>query len=255
MNNIHSPHNVAAVILAAGKGKRMNIHDKNKVISLLHDRPIIVHIVNFMKKLAISNVVVVVGHAKESVKEVLTGEDILYAEQREQLGTGDALKCALEVLPSNVSDVYVVYGDDGVFYNDKHLPIVEQLLQKHFISGAAVTFLTIEQENPYALGRILRDEKGEFKAIIEEKDASDEQRKITEINPGCFLFNVAFLREHLHEIEKSPVTGEYYINSIIDLALRFNQKVETVRGGQLIWRGVNTPEELLEAEKLFSQLT
>jgi len=255
MNNVDLPHNVAAVILAAGKGKRMNIQDKNKVTSLLHNRPIIIHIVDFMKKLAIRTIVVVVGHAKESVKEVLVGEDIVYVEQQEQLGTGDALKCALGVLSEEISDVYVVYGDDGVFYNDKHLPIVTQLFQKHFMSGAAVTFLTIEQENPYALGRILRDEQGEFKAIIEEKDATDEQRKITEINPGCFLFNVAFLREHLHEIEKSPVTGEYYINSIIDLALRFDLKVETVQGGRLIWRGVNTPEELLEAEKLFAQLS
>jgi len=105
------------------------------------------------------------------------------------------------------------------------------------------------------LGRILRDGQGEFKAIIEEKDATDEQRKITEINPGCFLFNVKFLRKYLSQIEKSPVTGEYYINSIIDIAIRFGQKVETVRGGKLIWRGVNTPEELLEAEKLFSQLS
>lgn len=252
MNNSSFSHNVAAIILAAGKGKRMNIQDKNKVTSVLHGRPIILRIVQFMKKLTITTTIVVVGHAKESVKQAISSENVLYAEQVEQLGTGDALKCALEVLPPAISDVYVVYGDDAVFYNDKHIPVIKQLFHKHFTSGAAVTFLTIEQENPFALGRILRDEKGEFKAIIEEKDATDEQRKITEINPGCFLFNVDFLKKYLSQIEKSPVTGEYYINSIIDLALRFDQKVETVRGGKLIWRGVNTPEELATAEAILS---
>jgi len=254
MNNIIPSHTVAAVILAAGKGKRMNSQDKNKVTSMLHGRPIILHIVQFMNKLDIGTTLVVVGHAKESVQEALSGEGVLYAQQLEQLGTGDALKSALDVLPESISDVYVVYGDDAVFYNDKHLPVIKELFEKHFSSSSAVTFLTIEQENPYALGRILRDENGKFMSIIEEKDATDEQRMITEINPGCFLFNVGFLREHLHEIEKSPVTGEYYINSIIDLALKFGQRVETVRGGKLIWRGVNTPEELMVAEKMLSEM-
>lgn len=254
MNSTNTPHSVAAVILAAGKGKRMNIQDKNKVTSILSGRPIILHIVQFMKRLDITTTVVVVGHEKESVQDALVSEDVIYAEQIEQLGTGDALKCALDVIPSSISDMYVVYGDDAVFYNDKHLPVIEKLFQQHFTSGAAVTFLTIEQENPFTLGRILRDKNGEFISIIEEKDASNEQRKITEINPGCFLFNVGFLREHLHQIEKSPVTGEYYINSIIDLALKFGEKVETVKGGKLIWRGVNTQEELAIAEEMLKDM-
>ncbi len=113
--------------------------------------------------------------------------------------------------------------------------------------------MTIEQENPQGLGRIVRGMDDELVGIVEEKDATDDQKRITEINPGCFVFSVQFLKKYLTQVEKSPVTGEYYLTSLIDLALVNNEKVETVQGGKLVWRGVNTPEELEEAERLIAQ--
>ena len=170
------------------------------------------------------------------------------------LGTGHSVQVALEVLGKDVTDVIVVYGDDAVLYAEKNVPIIQKLFAVHQQTQDSMTFLTIEQENPFALGRIVRDEKGKILAIIEEKDATDEQRKITEINPGCFVFSVAFLRKYLPLVEKSPVTGEYYLTSLIDLAIQHGERVDTLQGGKMAWRGVNTKEELAEAERLYAEL-
>ncbi len=243
--------NLGAIILAAGKGKRMNSTDKNKVTLSLVDKPIILHIVKFMKKLAASSIVVVVGFAKESVMKVLEGENVIFAIQKDLLGTGHATRVALKKLPKNITDVIVVYGDDGVIYIDKHLPIINSLFEKHFQTNSEFSFLTIEKDDPTGLGRIVRDKKGKLQEIVEEKDADLEQKKIKEINPGCFIFKVSFLNKYLPKLEKSNATGEYYLTSLIDVAINNMEKVETLRGGKMVWRGVNTREELEEAERLY----
>jgi len=244
---------IGAIILAAGRGKRMKLDAQNKVTMHLAHKPIILHIVEFMKKIGIEKIIVVVGFAKETVKEVLKNESIIYAEQAELLGTGHAVEVALEKIPKEITDVFVVYGDDAVFYNPRHIVVMEQLFAKHFNSYAVCSFLTIDQNNPLGLGRIVRDKEDHLLSIVEEKDATGEQRKITEINPGCFVFSVSFLRKYLPQLEKSPITGEYYLTSLIDIALKNGEMVETLKGGNLPWRGVNTKEELQEAEHLLSQ--
>lgn len=248
MNN----KSLGAIILAAGKGKRMNLQNENKVALLLHDKPIITHIVHFMQKLHIKDIVVVVGHAKESVIHSLKNEKVIFARQVEQLGTGHALGCGLQMVPREIRDVLVVYGDDAVLYSDSQLPVINNLLSLHKDSNASVTLLTIELDNPTGLGRIVRDESGKLISIVEEKDASKSQRNIKEINPGCFLFKVEFLREYVPRIKKSPVTGEYYLTNVIDLAFINKEKIETLKGGRLHWRGINTKEELMEASQIFS---
>jgi len=245
---------LGAIILAAGQGKRMQVDGVNKVTMQLNNKPIIAHIVHFMQSMAIETIVVVVGHAKESVMQTLEKDNVIFAEQTERLGTGHAVQVAIDALPQDVTDVFVVYGDDAVFYNNKHIPVMKELFEKQLSSDAAFTFLTIEQADPSGLGRIVRDNDANLLAIIESKDATEEQLKITEINPGCFVFNVEFLQEYLPKVQKSPVTGEYYLTSLIDLAIQNKLKVQTVKGGKMAWRGVNTKEELQEAEKLFAQL-
>ncbi len=245
---------LGAIILAAGQGKRMQVDGINKVTLQLDNKPIIAHIVHFMQRMAIAATVVVIGHAKESVIQTLEKEHVLFAEQTERLGTGHALQVGLSVVPEDITDVLVVYGDDAVFYNDKHIPVMEELFREQLSSDAAFTFLTIEQDNPAGLGRIVRDKNGSLQEIVESKDATEEQLKINEINPGCFVFSVAFLRKYLPKVAPSPVTGEIYLTSLIDLAIQDRLKVQTVRGGRMAWRGVNTKEELEEAERLFAEL-
>ncbi len=241
---------VGAIILAAGKGKRMQSTTVNKTVSLLGGKPMIKHIVEFMQEIQVGQIVVVVGFAKESVGDALHGFDVTYAEQKEQLGTGHAVEEALYTLRPEIEDVVVVYGDDAVLYNGKNSQIVLDLIKRHQTENNALTFLTIEQENPFGLGRIVRDEKGEAIGIVEEKNASDEQRKITEINPGCFVFSVDFIKKYLKIVEKNELTGEYYLTDLVDIARTHQQKMSTVKGGKLLWRGVNTPEELQAAQEM-----
>lgn len=242
---------LGAIILAAGRGKRMNTENKNKVTLTLADKPLVKHSVDLLETMQFHTVVVVVGYAKESVTEVLKNDKhIIFAEQKEQLGTAHAVAVGFEKIPSDVTDVLVIQGDDSAFYTKE---IIEELATKHIESKAAVSFLTVVLENPYALGRVVRDASGNVAAIVEEKDATDEQRKIKEINAACYFFSTKFLSKYLKQIKKSPVTGEYYLVSLIEMATRHNETIATIQA-DLPWRGVNTREELEKAEQLFSQI-
>src|SRR5579864_1148466 len=110
---------LGGIILAAGQGKRMQVDGVNKVTLHLDNKPIIAHIVHFMQRMFITETVVVIGHAKESVMQTLENDHVIFAEQRERLGTGHALQVGVDAVPEGVTDVFVVYGDDAVFYNDK----------------------------------------------------------------------------------------------------------------------------------------
>lgn len=239
---------LGAIVLAAGKGKRMNSKSVNKVALPLADKPMIVHTVNILEKAGIQEIVVVVGFAKKSVINAL-GSKVIFAEQRKRLGTGHAALCGLKKLPKNVSDVLIINGDDSAFYPQS---LLKDLIKAHFLADAAMTFLTIERDNPFGLGRIVRDSKGQLVAIVEEKDASKDQRSIKEINPGCYILKVSFLSKYLKKIQKSKVTGEYYLTDLIALGIANKEKVETLKAGIIAWRGVNTKDELSEAERLFS---
>lgn len=238
---------IAAIILAAGKGKRMNIRQMNKVVFPLGNKQMILHTVDRLKELLISPIIVVVGFAKESVMTVLD-DKVVFAYQSKRLGTAHAVLCALKKVPRNMDTVLVLNGDDSAFYTQD---IIKKLIKTHWEENAALSFLTIVVNNPVGLGRVIRDNNGKVIGIVEEKDATQAQRKITEINPACYIFEVSFLKKYLGKVKKSPVSGEYYLTSLIDIAIKNEEKLEAVRGEKIAWRGVNTLEELEEAEKLF----
>lgn len=238
---------IAAIILAAGEGERMNSKKTNKVVVILGNKQMILHVVDRLKELLISPIIVVVGFAKESVEKVLEGR-VIFAEQSERLGTAHAVMCALKKLPQDIQTVLVLGGDDSAFYTED---VLKKLIEAHQKNNAALSFLTIAVDNPAGLGRVIRDGNGEVVEVVEEKDSIDEQREIKEINPGCYIFEVSFLRQYLEKVKKSPITGEYYLTSLIDIAIKNKEKLIAVPSGKIIWRGINTPQELKEAEKLF----
>ncbi len=240
---------IGAIILAAGKGTRMKSKQINKVALHLADKPMILHTVEFLKDNNIKNIVVVVGFAKESVMKLLDG-GVIFAEQKQRLGTAHAVSTAIKKLSGEVKEVLVLNGDDSAFYTSE---IINKLVNKHIKDQAAFTFLTIKKNNPLGLGRVVRDSKGKVLAVVEEKDATKAQRKITEVNPACYIFKVSFLKKYLKKVKKSPITGEYYLTSLIDLGIKNYEKIETLAAGNLLWRGVNTQEELLEAQKLIKK--
>ena len=237
---------VAAIILAAGKGKRMKAKGMNKVVFSLGKKQMILHAVDLLNSLSINPIVVVVGFAKKSVMDVL-GNSVIYAEQKKRLGTGHAVNCALKKLDQNAENVLVLNGDDSAFYKKE---TIEKIIETHIEKNAVLSFLTITVENPTGLGRVIRDNNDKVIGIVENKDATEKQKKIKEINPACYIFEVDFLRKYLKQVKKSPVSGEYYLTSLINIAIENKQKVEAVRGRKILWRGVNTPEELIEAERL-----
>lgn len=242
---------IGAIVLAAGKGSRMKSKTANKVTLKIADKPMIVHSVQLLETLHIHPIVIVVGFAKQSVMDIL-GERVYFAEQKKRLGTAHAAIKGLKIIEKmGVTDVLIIQGDDSAFYAPA---IIDGLIKKHHETQAGITFLTIEKENPFGLGRVVRDAQDSVVKIVEEKDAAETERKIKEINPACYMFSVKFLHTYLKQVKKSPVTGEYYLTSLIDLAIRHKETVSTVKGGNIPWRGVNTREELAEAESLYAHV-
>lgn len=242
---------VAAIILAAGKGKRMNSKTINKVALPLAKKPMILHTFNILQKLGVDVVIIVVGFAKNSVISLFENTNAVFAEQRKRLGTAHAVFCALKKVPDDVENILVLNGDDSALYKKD---TISELIKKHIQTNAAFTFLTVEIDNPTGLGRVIRDEGGQVLAIVEEKDATPGMLKIKEINPACYVFKASFLRKYIKLIKKSEVTGEYYLTSLIDIGMKHNEKIETLQAGLFAWRGVNTKEELEEAENIFLKI-
>ncbi len=240
---------IAAIILAAGKGKRMNSISANKVTASLGNKPMILHAVDRLKGLLVSPIIVVVGFAKESVMRILDA-NVVFAYQSKRLGTAHAVKCALRKLPKDIQTVLVLGGDDSAFYTKG---IIKNLIDTHWKESVVLSFLMITVDNPTGLGRIIRDGNDKVTGIVEEKDATNAQKEIKEINPACYIFEVPFLRQYLKKVKKSQASGEYYLTSLIDLAIKNKEKLIVVPGGKILWRGINTPKELKEAEKLFCE--
>lgn len=237
--------NIAAIILAAGRGTRMNSTDTNKVMSLLNGKPLLSYSLDNLAQAGFTPIITVVGFAKESIMNYF-GNSLLYAEQTEFVGTANALACGLKMLPKEIENVLSIHGDDSYLYSPK---ILTDLRERHINANADVTMLTVDVDDPTGLGRILR-KKGKVVGIVEERIATEEQKKIHEINPGCFIFKRHFIENYLPKIKKNPVAQEYYVTDIIEVAVEHNKKIETVRAGKIPWRGVNRPEELEEARKL-----
>lgn len=235
----------SAIILAAGKGSRMQARRKNKVAFKLAGLPMIAHTVNHLQEAGIDQIIAVVGFQAESVKKAL-GNKVSYVVQLEQLGTGNAPKYALSSIVPTSDTVLVVYGDDSAFYPPS---LFTEMITKKASLKCDLLFLTIHKEDPVGLGRIVRDESGKILRIVEEKNATDSERQIKEINTGFYCFDKNFLLNYIDQIQKNPVSGEYYLTDMIEIALKHNKKVEAffVKDDS-IWQGVNNRHDLAKAK-------
>lgn len=236
----------AAVILAAGKGTRIKAKKKNKVAFHINGKSMIAYTVEHLEMAGVSHIYAVVGFQSESVKKAL-GDTVEYVEQSEQLGTGHAVKTALPYIPRDIDTVLSVYGDDSAFYPPS---LYEEMVEKRKALGCELLFLTVHRDEPFGLGRIVRDREGRIERIVEEKNATDEEKKITEINTGFYCFDRQFLAEYIDSLEKNPVSGEYYLTDMVEVALKNQKKVEALFvKDSSIWHGVNTRDDLAKAKK------
>lgn len=234
-----------AIILAAGRGSRMKAKTKNKVAFKLNGQPMITHTVDHLRQAGITSIIAVVGYQSDSVRSAL-GDQVSYAVQAEQLGTGDAIASALPLIPPDCQTVLAVSGDDSAFYPP---PLYADMVAKKTALGCDLLFLTIHKDDPTGLGRIVRDERGNILRIVEEKNATDAERKIQEINTGFYCFDRDFLTSYIDQIAKNPVSGEYYLTDMVEIALKHNKKVEAffVKDDS-IWHGVNNRSDFARAQ-------
>ncbi|MCM1288283.1 MAG: sugar phosphate nucleotidyltransferase [Clostridium sp.] len=238
-----------AVILAAGKGTRMN-SDLPKVIHKCMGQPMVHYVIKAVKDAGALDVCVVVGYKAKEVKDAIY--DIVdYVEQTEQLGTGHAVKCARDFIGTE-GDTIVLCGDTPLITGET----LTGLLEEHRRRANGVTVLSARVDDPTGYGRIVRDENGVFQEIIEQKDADDEQRSINEINSGMYIYNSEALAASLELLSNENSQGEYYLTDTIALIKKIGLKVsakliDADRIDEI--KGVNTNEQLKEAEEIMKK--
>ncbi len=237
------------VILAAGYGKRLG-GENQKVIKEILGKPMLLYLMETVKKLFPDEIVLVVGFKKEEVIRQMEGERVKFVEQPVPLGTGDAVKKAEPVLKNFNGDILILYGD---------VPFISYQTLKNFIedfrkSNADVSIITVYFENPTGYGRIIRNEKGEITGIVEEVNATPEQKKIKEINSGIYIFKKDVLFETLKEVKKDPVKNEYYLPDVVKILASKNKKIHsyTTNTPEEVM-GINTIEEIKKAEKFLKE--
>lgn len=202
---------VMSVIMAAGKGTRMK-SNKSKLVHKIYDKELVKRVVELAKEVGTDDIVTVVGHLREQVKEVL-GNDVKYVYQEELLGTGHAVMQAKKYLEGKKGKVIILYGDVPIIRKET----LENLIIKSFKNKEYATLLTAIYENPTGYGRIIRDEGGNIKAIVEEKDANMFEKEIKEINSGIYCFDIEELLSALEELKPNNVQGEYYLTDVIKI--------------------------------------
>lgn len=203
--------NVIAIVMAAGKGTRMKSKN-SKLIQKIYGKELVKRAVENVKKAGVEEVVAVVGYMKEQVMKVL-GDEVQYAVQEEMLGTGHAVMQATKYLEGKKGKVIVVNGDVPILRPST----INKLIEKSSENKEAATVLTAIYEDPFGYGRIIRDEGGNVKGIVEEKDATEDQKKIQEINAGIYCFDIEVLLEALKEIKPNNSQGEYYLTDLIKI--------------------------------------
>jgi bifunctional UDP-N-acetylglucosamine pyrophosphorylase / glucosamine-1-phosphate N-acetyltransferase len=236
----------ASIILAAGKGTRMG-SAMPKVLHHVGGVPMIKHVLTSAKAAGIEKNVVVVGHMSDLVQREICN-DAICALQPEQKGTGHAVMVTAKYFENPDTTVVVLSGDSPLVRPGT----IKKLMDYHEATEADVTVLTAMLDEPFAYGRIIRDEEGHLERIVEEKDATAEEKTIKEINTGTYCFNAGMLFDALKEVDTDNSQGEYYLTDVLEI---IREKGGTIRvmsdSDATEVLGVNTLEQLAEVEKIY----
>ncbi|MGC5326796.1 bifunctional UDP-N-acetylglucosamine diphosphorylase/glucosamine-1-phosphate N-acetyltransferase GlmU [Brevibacillus sp. SYSU BS000544] len=237
MSTIH------AVVLAAGQGTRM----RSKLYKVLHPvcgKPMVQHVVDTLENMQVQDIVVVVGHGAEAVKETI-GDRVSYALQAQQLGTAHAVLQAVPFLEEKQGTTLILYGDVPLLSQET----LTELLRFHEQQDSAATVLTATLSDPSGYGRMVRNEVGEVLRIVEHKDATQEERAITEINTGIYCFDNQKLLHALSQVQNNNVQGEYYVTDCVGILREAGEKVTAfVSKDPDETMGVNDRVQLSQAE-------
>jgi bifunctional UDP-N-acetylglucosamine pyrophosphorylase / glucosamine-1-phosphate N-acetyltransferase len=242
-------NSLGAIVLAAGLGTRMR-SQRAKVLHELGGAPMIARVMGTAAEIGAEPIVVVVGYqaglVEAAARDALPGAALKFAEQLQQRGTGDAARCGLDALGAAFTgDVLIAYGDMPMISADT----LRAFIQAHRNSGAALTFISVNADEPAAYGRVVRDAGGTVQAIVEARDASPAELAIRETNTGVYLVRADVLRNALAELKPVNAQGEYYLTDIVSIARRRGDSVEAWRGPEPSeFAGINSREELASME-------
>jgi len=239
----------AAIVLAAGKGVRMK-SDLPKVLHDIDGRPLICYLADTLKQIDLDRIIIVFGYKKELVEEKLQGFDFEFVEQAERLGTGHAVMMAEKALDGFTGDVLVLLGDVPFLRRETIL----SLLREHTNRSAAATVLTSVPPDPTGYGRVLRNREGLVRKIVEHKDTTEEEKKITEINTGTMIFKKTELFEALKLLENNNVQGEYYLTDLMEIFLRQGKITAAFRTDDYREAlGINSKQQLEELKRAYNK--
>jgi bifunctional UDP-N-acetylglucosamine pyrophosphorylase/glucosamine-1-phosphate N-acetyltransferase len=238
--------NLAVIVLAAGMGKRM----KSKVPKVLHPilgRPMLSYVMTAVGSLSPKNMVVVIGHGGGDVQDSLKAKGISFVDQKDQLGTGHAARCAKKALSGFKGPVLILNGDYPLITTGT----LKTFISKHGESEAALSILTTHLDEPRGYGRIVRNGNGSVERIVEESDASADEKRITEVNSGTFCVDSTFLWKALEGLGPHNKQKEYYLTDIVEAASKKSLKISgvVVKDSSEVL-GVNDRKELSDVERL-----
>jgi bifunctional UDP-N-acetylglucosamine pyrophosphorylase / glucosamine-1-phosphate N-acetyltransferase len=238
----------AAIILAAGKGTRMK-SEKPKVIFPFAEKPMIQRVINTALHANCEKIVAVVGYQKEQVIQTLQHNDSLtFVKQKEQNGTGHAIMVTAAEFTDYEGDVFILCGDVPLLT----VTTLERMRQHHQAQKAACTVLTAIMEDAAKYGRIVRNDQQNVEKIVEFKDATEEQRKIKEINSGVYIFDAKSLFSALQKIDNNNMQNEYYLTDTLEILNKEGKLVTSILLEDLMEvTGINSQEQLADLETDF----
>ncbi|MFA6553162.1 MAG: sugar phosphate nucleotidyltransferase [Patescibacteria group bacterium] len=244
----------SAIILAAGKGTRLNNgqpSEKPKVMHEICGKPMLEYTLKTLENINITDVIIVVGYKAEMIREYF-GNRYKYADQAEQKGTGHAVMCAEGTVDKTNPHVLVIQGDDSSFYSPT---TIIDLIGRHVSEKAKLSLLTLKHPKPAELGRIIRNDADEVVAIKEKEVLTEEEKKINEINTGTYCFESAWLWDNIKKLLPSATgKGELILPDLVKMAVDQKKKISAHRiTDQYEWVGVNDPAQLAYATRVMEE--